>query len=436
MKESFTLVDVLIGTSLVLIIFVGVVGAFRLGFKVVEQSQNRIVATAIANQEIEMARNLDYESVGTQGATLPFASGDFEEISIVVRNNIEYTVEIKVKYIADSADGLAGPEDVCPNDYKKMGVKVSWPGIFGGEISLFTDIAPDNLAEECAQLGGVLMISVFDAYGEMVPSPLIEIFDPATGLPIDSATPSGGEYHFVLSPDAYKVVVSKSGYNQEQSYGEEEITTPEKPHPIIIEGEVTEMSFSIDKVSSFSVSSFSIVEEEPVVVPNAQFHLQGEKIIGYDEDEEPVYEYSQDHITDSSGQLIISDLEWDSYTFSVDPATGLDLADIVPSPQPIDLFPDTSLAVELYLDSENSLLAEVEDSLTFEPLFSATVRLFNLGLGYDETQYTNEAGQTYFIPLEVESYGLEVEAEGYLPFSGTVPVSGDATETVQLERVE
>jgi parallel beta-helix repeat protein len=884
--RAFTLVEVLIGTFLILIIFLGIFGAFRLGLKVTQQSRARIVATALANHQLEKVRALPYASVGVIGG---FPEGVLESSTTTISNNIEYKIETRVDFVVDAADGLVPPDDECPNDYKRVQAKVSWPGMFGGEVKLVTDIAPENLAQECATGGGILSVSVFDAYGIMVASPLIEVINPETEETVKTATPSTGQHYFSLPAASYRVVVSKEGYSTERTYNSDEIATPEKPNPIVLEGQLTEISFSIDKVSTFLVTTMtpptpykiyyvrktgndsndglspetaflsiqkaaSVMEsgdmvyvgagiyneeitpqnsgsaardisfvadtdgsetgdpgdvivqgltygfyiynksyitiygfkitgatsdgiyvdnqsnnvklikntiysngrhgihiyysdyaylghndiyqnsqkgiflnnrsnystitqntvfsngqeginlyyssnakitwnnsysnngygifldnrsdnntlknnsfylnqadgirlyysssntlshnssysntgtgifldntcnensltndllydnaldgiylynsqnnvlgnntiyrnyrdgifldngsndstvrdniiaqnsrygiqvyptvtftisyndlwqngtdyymeepwgpllpgegdisldplffdpdgpdntlgnangtddsfhlsqieagqattspcvdggsnsalnlrldtkttrtdeitdtgtvdmgyhytitsppEEPsepsppsggYIIANATFHLQGAKIIGRDVEENPVYKYSKDHTTDSNGQIAILNLEWDSYTFSVDPATGLDLVDTDPSPQPINLPPDTRLSVNLYLEAENSLLVIVKNQDTLEPIFSATVRLSNTGLGYDVTQYTNEKGETYFIPLDSATYNLEIQALGYLDFGETLSISGDVTEIVALEQVE
>jgi len=129
-------------------------------------------------------------------------------------------------------------------------------------------------------------------------------------------------------------------------------------------------------------------------------------------------------------------LEWDSYTFSVDPESGLDLVGIVPSEHPIGLPPDSSIDVSLYLDSQDSLLLSVQDSITLEPVFSGEARLYNTGLNYDKVQYTDKKGQTYFVPLEPAVYDLEVSSAGYSSVLTSVSVSGAKTKTINLERVE
>lgn len=433
-----SLVDILVGTFLVSLIFVGLFGAFQLGFRVLRETEARVVAANMGKARIEEIRNLPYGDIGTVGADLPFAEGTLEEEKTVERNSVSYTLETRVKYVVDGTDGLGSPEDECPNDYKKVQVDVSWSGFFGGSTTLLTNVAPEDLAEECVQTGGVIGVRVFDSRGEMVSSPLIEVFDLATGDLVDSATPDGGEHYFPLSPATYKVKVSKSGFGVSRTYGEEEVSHPAKPHVILADKEVEEISFSIDTLSSFSVDTISEVEENgttTVPAPDVEFGLRGEKVIGTDSEDQDVYEYSKTLISDSEGHKEVSDLETDNYHFSVDEEkTGLTLVKTDPAPQPVSLPPGTNKAVDLYVESENSLLVSVEDKDTGDPVFSGETRLFKSD--YDKTQYTDEEGETYFLPLEAETYDLEVEAPGYEPASTTVSVSGFSTETVNLTRTE
>lgn len=580
-KRGFTFIDVIVGTALVLIIFMGIFSAYQLGMKVVGQSKNKITATALANEQIEKIRNLPYESVGIIDGQLPVAVGVLASSANIFLNNVEYFIKRNIEYISDEADGIGDEDEGCDLDYKRAEIKVSWGGRFLGEVKMVTDIAPKNKFEEIAsceaQPGGILSVNVFDAYGIMVVSPLIEVFEAAAGELIASYMPLSGKKDIPLATSTYKVLVSKTGYSTDKTYGTDEITTPIKPHPIILEKQTTEISFSIDKVSVFSVNTLSpwgedfwadsfqntskISEMENVVVaegeaklatttegyypsgflisteisptnslnwnefvftdsepidtdlkyqiyyatntswmlipdadlagnsegfnespvdlsdldptvysqlklradfstntsistpilehwqvswitseatpiPNVTSNLRGAKLIGYDVNEAPVYKYSQNFTSINQGQIDIVGLEWDNYTFSVDTETGLNLVGIDPEPQPIGLIPDTILQVNLYLESENSLLVTVQNIETLELIFSAAVRLFNSGLGYDTTQYTNEKGQTYFISLTATTYNLEVQAPGCLDYEGQVSVSGNTTKTVRLERVE
>lgn len=569
-NKGISFIDVLVGTSLLTIVFLGIFGSYQLLLKIVNQNQIKIIATAVATQQIEIIKNLPYESVGLKGG---FPEGDLEISTTTVRNSINFTIERRVDYVVDQADGINSPDDSCPNDYKKVEIRVSWSGRFGGQIELFTDVAPKNIAQECADSGGILSVSVFDAFGIMVPLPLIEVKDPVTKQILKTFTPDSGQQYISLTTSTYEIVISKDGYSSEKTYGIDEIATPQKPNPRILEGQLTEISFSIDRLSSFAIDTFSLwgsdnffdsflnenkiseksdlllsggeivlasssdgyvasgylvssiiapanitswdklsfsdfepastdlkyhfyyasgtdwylipdsdlsgnsvgfdaspidlsdlsittysqlkikgnfsssdasstpvlydwqlswITNESLPIPNASFNLRGEKFIGKNAQENKVYKYSTTTTTNSSGHKDISGLEWDLYSFSISPSTGLDLVEISPSPQPVSLPPNTNVSVRLYLDSQNSLLLTISDINTLEPIFSAKVRAYNVGLGYDNTQYTNEKGQTYFIPLANATYNLEIETPSYHATSVTSLVSGDVLKTIKL----
>ena len=91
----------------------------------------------------------------------------------------------------------------------------------------------------------------------MVASPLVEIKNPATLENISLFYPIGGTHYFSLATSTYRVVVSKLGYSSSRTYGADVVATPDKSDPLVLEGELTELSFSIDKVSSLSVSAMS-----------------------------------------------------------------------------------------------------------------------------------------------------------------------------------
>lgn len=434
-KKAFTLIEILIGVFIFLIVFVAIFTGYRLAIKAAAEARNRITATAIANGELEKIRNLPYESIGTLDG---FPQGDLEPVKTITLNDVEYSIITRVDYIVDEADGISVPEDDCPNDYKRAEVEVSWPGLSAGSIKLTTDISSSSLAKECLETGGILLIQVFDAYGEMIASPLIEVKDPETDEIIKTAVSSDGKHFFPLALDQYKVVVSKSGYNSSRTYGIEEIANPEKPHLSVLEGAVTQNSFAIDKLSSLNVEITGSAELEYPLIPNISFNLKGEKILGTDAEEDPVYKYSEDHFVGETAQKFISNLEWDSYNFTII-TPGLNLL-AVESPlgteitPPFNLDPDTSASVRLVLEAANSLLITVKNSDTEEPVFSAECRVS--GPGYDTTLYTGQDGRIYFIPLEAGSYNLEVNASGYASYSGSVFVSGPISETINLQRIE
>lgn len=264
-KVGLTLIDVLVGTSLALIFFVGVFGAFQLASRVIGVSRAKIIATALANQKLEEARNLPYLKVGIEGVD---EEGALKEIEYYPPDTKEYTIFTDVDCRNNLADGS---EDTCLCDYKTVTVTVSWSGKFAGQVNLATDIAPKNEIQECAEKGGVLEVFVFDAKGEGVVDAQVQVTNTLTGFFEQCLTDSNGEctgeqgifLDTSLEAENYKIVVQKPDYSTDQTfksgdtYDSKVIANPEKPNATILEGQITQKSFSIDKLSTFSIETKS-----------------------------------------------------------------------------------------------------------------------------------------------------------------------------------
>lgn len=273
--KSFTLIDVIVGTSLMLIVFLGIFGAYQLGLKVIGQSKARVSATYIANQKIEQIRNLPYREVGTENGEV---SGSILDSVVTTVNNIEYTVITTVSYVDDCFDGTLDENIECiekagqdsePNDYKRARVKVSWSGIFGGEVVLTTDISSKK--SEAPVGCGVLSISIFNASYQEVeieevdkPSPCspdsIHIINENTGLDKCYRTdPSNPGHRSIILPESqssgdYQIIVQKEGYNKDQTYPETvDNPNPNNGHVTIVEGEIASKTFYIDLLGNKSV---------------------------------------------------------------------------------------------------------------------------------------------------------------------------------------
>jgi hypothetical protein len=566
--SGLTLVEVLVAIFLFSIVFLSFYGVYRLSIVLAGQNKNRVTATAVANSQIEKIRGFSYQSIGVRGG---FPEGALDETTTTVSNGTNFLVETRVDYVVDPADGVAFPDDDCPNDYKRIEIKVSWSGRLRGNVFAYTDISPPNTALECNTGGGVLSVTAFDDSGALVPSPLIEVRDPQTFEIIKTATPDDGHHYFSLPIGKYKVFVSKEGYSQEMTYGINEIDDPENPNPEILEGKENGLDLQIDKVGNFSADTYSMwgvgyfsdsfldsvkvsessgviidagqakmidgflegyifstaifpsglnswdkltfldteptdtdlryhiyfasgaswllvpdsalpqnssgfdgspvdisglsastypelkiradfygtatsspsildewqvswVNNIPTRVGDVTFTLRGDKILGYNASLSPIYKYYASSTTNSSGHVDILEREPDIYNFSTTSSyPGLGVVITTSSPlQPMRLAPEQYIQVNLYLDSSNSLFLTLQDSTTLNSIPQATVRIFNAGLGYDKTMNLNPAGQIHFLPLQNATYDLQIQAQGYQPWSGQVAVSVDKIQFIKL----
>jgi type II secretory pathway pseudopilin PulG len=266
-KSGITLVESLVGIALLLIVFVGIFGLVRLNIKIVAQSKAKTTATALANQKLELVRNLTYDQVGTAGG---IPSGVISETENIERNEIAYTVKTTVIYVDDSFDGVF-PADPLAWDYKRVRVRVSWSKFFGGEVNLQTDITPRGI--ETTGGGGIISILVFDANGQPVPQADIRVENDDVFPPINASyqTDNQGSIFIPGAPgcnDCYKIIASKFGYSSERTYEVNELVRgtalafPIKPFLSVIESQLSEISFSIDRLSTKTVNMIRYVEEK------------------------------------------------------------------------------------------------------------------------------------------------------------------------------
>jgi len=126
------------------------------------------------------------------------------------------------------------------------------------------------------------------------------------------------------------------------------------------------------------------------VISNIDFDMRGNKIIGYDADELPVYKYAgSSHTTGYDGLVEIPNLEWDSYTFSLPVGSAYSISETTPA-QPLNLLPASTTVITLGLSptASHSALIIVKD-INGEPIEDAEVHLYTTNPSYDETLFTN-----------------------------------------------
>lgn len=155
--SGFTLAEILVAMSVLLIIMVAAIPLFVYIAEAAQANKVRLEATRIAGSEIERIRALPYSQVGNIGGNPP---GVIQRDRVVALNGVNFTVTTDVWWWDDESDALGGAAgagtDPIPYDYKRVKVSVSAPGLFGGDVTMYLDL--DTLAtlegEEEAFPGG------------------------------------------------------------------------------------------------------------------------------------------------------------------------------------------------------------------------------------------------------------------------------------------
>lgn len=431
--------DILITIAVLSILIHAIFTLVTTSYEFVNFTRARTTAKHLAQEKIELIHNLPYNEVGTVGGIPP---GSILQAENVSRNGLNYFVKTSIIYIDDSFDGAA-PDDLLPTDYKRVRIDASWGGLATSGINpvtLVTDIAPRGV--ETTTGGGTLSILVFNANAEPVSQTTVKIVAETTNPSVDLILETADNGRVILpgapacSDNCYHISVSKEGYSSEKTYSIEEVANPNKPHQNVLEGDLTEISFAIDKVSSLAVFSTQSRENDFAPQPNLSFRLRGSKVIGVDINDDPVYKFDQEFTTDDSGRLTIDSLEWDNYDFFLPDGSGWDIAGTNPL-IPIIILPDENLEFSFALESHtlNNLLTIFKDSSS-NLIASVSAKLFDSefeATGSSGLSSDPDFGQLFFSGLSAQNYTLEANAAGFLDFSGIVDVNGQAVEEVVME---
>lgn len=400
-NKGFTLVETLVGVAVFLIIATTTYQAYISLFNLINLNQYKIIALNLANEQFEIIRNLPYADVGIPSG---IPNGKIPHIQNLTRSGIAFVVTTTIRNIDLPFDGTIGSTtrpDLSPADNKSVEVEVDCPTCKNfTPIFLTTTVAPKNL--ETASTNGAILIKVFDSNGVPLQGASVHVLNASTtpDIIIDDVTDSDGFLQIVDAPpgtSVYEITVTKSGYSTDRTYapGGSGNPDPTKPHATVILQQLTPISFSIDRLSTLSFSSAT-----PLCVPvgSIDFSLSGAKNIGLN-----LPKFSQNLVTDGSGNKILNNMEWDSYTL-VGTDSSYDIVGINPL-NAIILNPGTSLDASIIVAPKNSrsLLVTVKDSATQLPITDADVHVtygsYNVtkttGRGFiNQTDWSGGGGQS------------------------------------------
>lgn len=401
---GFTLIEVLVAVTVFAAIAVSMNQGFVVVQKVARLSRLKVTAVALANEQVEIARNLSFADVGiVQG----IPSGKIPREQTLTRGGIVWRVVTTVRNIDDAFDGtvVGSPPDATPADYKLVDVVVSCPTCLTfPPVSLTTIVAVKGGASVTGT--GVLTITVLDATGRPVPGAQAHVENTAVSptINLEETTDDSGLLTLIGAPPsvaAYAITVTKEGYSTDRTYppGDPVNPNPTKPHATVVAGAITRVSFAIDRVSTLTVRT---VTEACDPASGVAFLLRGAKRIGTSPD---VLKVEEAQVTDRNGETVIENLEWDAYAATVTSATT-SLVGSIPL-MPLSVIPGVTQELTLVVKQRDpqELLVAVKDTSSSLPLADAAVTLTKSGTAttlttgrgfFRQTDWSGGAGQGEF----------------------------------------
>jgi hypothetical protein len=400
--RGFTLIESVVSIGVFMILLMAIYNVTAQIIHLTKNYRENIVIAGLAAQYSELVRNLPYAQIGTESGNPHGNLPDLPNAIITTIDAIPYRVYYEVTYTDDPADGtiLLGT-DVAANDYKQVKINIT-NQLTGATRSFLTNISPKNL--EGTTSSGALFLKVFDSVGQPIPGATINITNTAVSPSINltRTTNSSGNWIEVGLPNSatsYHITASQTGKSSDQTYPSIlSNPNPIKPDATIINGQVTQISFSIDKVSSLLLKT---LDQSCLPISDVGVRIKGAKLIGTPS----VLKFDSTYTSDTNGLVSLPSIEWDTYTPSL---TGTTYMIYGSSPiQQVNILPNTAQTFTLILGpkTNHSLLVIVKDAATGNPIEGADVDLRTTsptthnhkttgGSVWSQQDWTGGAGQT------------------------------------------
>lgn len=257
--RGVSLVDVIVGSALVLIIFMGLFALLRASIQVTGISKLKAAATELASSQMEYIRSLDYDDIGTVGG---IPAGLIAQNATTTNGGVPFGVRTFIEYADDPKDG-SGAADVnhITTDYKHVKIVVTYyvNGV-GRQVTLVSNAAPPGI--ESTTGGGTLQLKAVNATGAAVSGASVRVRNSSTSPTIDvtTFTDSLGIVYLPGAPTStqYRIDVTKDGYSTAQTYVRD--ATNQNPNPgylTVVGGSTTSGTFAIDQLATMILRTFS-----------------------------------------------------------------------------------------------------------------------------------------------------------------------------------
>lgn len=433
-NKGVTIIEALVVLFIFALITVTFYSTFTLGMNYIAESKNRLGAVALANEKMEIIRNLKYEDVGVQGG---IPGGNIPEDEDVVENGKSYHIKTFAQYIDDPFDGTLSTTDTVPNDYKRVKVAVSWNGPRGGgEVISVSRFVPAGM--EMAAGDGILSINVLDAQAQPVAQSNVSIInnDISPSVNINSKTDNSGNLMFPGAEESiqkYQITIAKNGYETISTVDPTTITeyNPIDTHASVVAGAVNTKTITQNKLSDLEISS---VDADDAPLANVGFDIQGGRNLGNKfSDGKPYYNLQEtNQQTDGTGKENYDSISPGQYEFfnlgavsgytlvGVSDITSFESGSLAKYVYSLAADDDKTIKIKYADNNIDALLVRVVRDDDDSPIGGASVKLAGGG-GGSVTETTLADGVAFF-KSAAGTYTLEITITGFQNYSDSAEI--------------
>lgn len=385
-EQGFTLLEILVGLTILSIFLLAIIPLFVLSAKVLRQSNDKLIAANLANKELEKVRALSYDDVGiTGGNPSGVLNSDYDKNA----DGKTFHIKIRVNWVDGDFDGLF-PTDSDPRDYKRVVVTVSWPGATSPNQRAQVSTLVSRESEEKAASGGNIVVKAKDYQGNLLEDVKIQLTTGPSSPTSDWTDENGEAAFYLLNPSEtegdYTVVASKTGW----------IVRPDDQNQTctVLVNQTRTLEFVLGKPGNLIVYLKDLTGN--LVGKNSRITLVST--------EAGTKEY-----TSHNGEFNISDVFPGTYDLTAWAASYKTSNAVAIEINPLST---TEINITLISVPTGGLHLTAYDQVSSSPVASATVKVTHKVTGNEVTGTTNSSG-IYEEHFEEGEYQVEVSKNGY-----------------------
>jgi prepilin-type N-terminal cleavage/methylation domain-containing protein len=343
--KGFTLVELIIGMTLLGFIMVGIFGLYVALVNSTVAARQLAVGSTLATNQMEYLKSLPYDNLAVQGGSI-YSSNPIPASTTQTVDGMTYTINTSISYVDDAYDGCtnypnqtlkqaycrnypppsgAPAVDSNPQDYKIAHVTVyNSSNERRGEV----DTQISSRVSETNSTTGALFVSIIDGNGNPVSSATVQVVNnnksPAINLS-DSTDSNGIAIFYGLPPDTsgyhYQITASKSGYSTLSTITPSGSLQPNYPNQNILTQQSSYLTLTIKPQGQYSlVAEATDTSGNPI--SNVKIYVKGGyKKYAASTDTQYYFDNSSPDsrpATDSSGLAAFSNLVPGQYIFCGD----------------------------------------------------------------------------------------------------------------------
>lgn len=438
MRRGFSIIEALVTLFIFSLISVTFYSTFVIGTDYILEAKNRSLATSLANEKMEILRNLNYDDIGTIGGIVDGNINEDEEISSGGKG---FRVLTYVDYIDDSFDGVgSSDENLVMTDYKIVKIIILWGDGDSKRVELVSRFVPPGI-EIGDPSKGTLVVNILSQDG-LVSGANVNIQNNyvSPNVNMNRETDNNGQIYLPgaeQSIQTYEITVSKDGYEIVETLDPDApgmTYIPFDKNGSVIAGDINISNITINKLANLKFSSVSASGE---FVADAQFSLIGGRQLDV---EGNIFNFDEtNQTTGSGGEKIFSNISPGNFSFSLEQEVSGYKFIGMGIKSPFELQPDEAKEIELKFAPENTiwLLVTVVDDIP-EFLEGVQVKISNAS-DFEQTTLTTEDGVAFFANSEeflAGDYELEVSMDGFETDTSTISVAEETEINITLTESE